>query len=65
MKDKKFVVTFAPIDTLNYKYKVEVNDENNVYDVARKDFQMDIGYDRSKDFEIVGVEEIKDEQIKR
>ena len=60
-KDKKFRVTFAPIGSLSYTYEVEVNDENNAYDVARQDFKMDIGYDRSKDFEIVGVEEIKDD----
>ena len=60
-KDKKFKVTFAPIGSLSYTYEVEVNDENNAYDVARQDFKMDIGYDKSKDFEIVGMEEIKDD----
>ena len=58
-KDKKFKVTFAPIGSLCYTYEVEVNDENNAEAVARDEFKMDIGYDRSKDFEIVGVEEIK------
>ena len=60
-KDKKFRVTFAPIGSLSYTYEVEVNDENNAYDVARQDFKMDIGHDRSKDFEIVGMEEIKND----
>ena len=59
MKDKIFQVTFAPIGNITYTYEVEVNDENNAEDVARDEFRMDIGYDRSKDFEIVGVKEIK------
>lgn len=60
MKDKIFQVTFAPIGNITYTYEVEVNDENNAEDVARDEFRMDIGYDRSKDFEIVGVKEIKE-----
>jgi len=53
-----YEVTFAPINTLTYTYEVEVNDPNNAEGVARNDFQMDIGYDHAKDFEIVGVKEI-------
>ncbi len=61
MKDKIFKVTFAPTGNLSYTYEVEVNDENNAEDVARDEFRMDIGYDRAKDFEVVGVKEVKDD----
>ena len=60
-KDRIFKVTFAPSESLIYTYEVEVNDPNNAEAVARDEFKMDIGYDRSKDFEIVGVEEIKND----
>ena len=57
----KYEITFAPINTLTYTYEVEVNDPNNAEDVARNDFQIDIGYDYAKDFEIIGVKEINND----
>tara|TARA_Y100000401_G_C8278477_1_gene202126 strand:- start:598 stop:792 length:195 start_codon:yes stop_codon:yes gene_type:complete len=56
-KDRIFKVTFAPSESLIYTYEVEVNDPNNAEAVALEEFRMDIGYDRSKDFEIIACEE--------
>lgn len=57
----KYEITFAPINTLTYTYEVEVNDPNNAEDVARNDFQIDIGYGYARDFEIIGVKEINND----
>tara|TARA_R100000805_G_C3557057_1_gene67096 strand:- start:516 stop:692 length:177 start_codon:yes stop_codon:yes gene_type:complete len=56
---KYYAVTFAPHDTLTYTYGVEVDDPNNAEAVARDDFRFDIGYDKAKDFEVIGIKEIK------
>tara|TARA_B100000575_G_C22884721_1_gene515209 strand:- start:44 stop:229 length:186 start_codon:yes stop_codon:yes gene_type:complete len=56
----RYKVTFAPHDVLSYTYEVEVDDPNNAHFVAMDDFRFDIGYDRSKDFDVVGVEEIEE-----
>tara|TARA_B100000287_G_C20013115_1_gene535413 strand:- start:44 stop:223 length:180 start_codon:yes stop_codon:yes gene_type:complete len=51
-----YKVSFTPYDTLTYTYEVEASDEDDACDKAREDFRFDIGYDRSKDFEISNVE---------
>tara|TARA_A100001515_G_scaffold32136_2_gene25046 strand:+ start:2628 stop:2819 length:192 start_codon:yes stop_codon:yes gene_type:complete len=61
-KDREFTVSFAPSGSLIYKYTVKVNDPNNAEAVALEEFRMDIGYDRSKDFEIISCEEKKNDK---
>jgi|TARA_B100000035_G_C20965472_1_gene538554 hypothetical protein len=56
-----YKVTFAPHDTTKYVYEVEVDDPNNAEFVGWDEFRFDIGYDKSKDFELVSVEEVKDD----
>ena len=51
-----YKVSFTPCDTLTYTYEVEASDEDDACDKASEDFRFDIGYDRSKDFEINNVE---------
>jgi|TARA_R100000084_G_scaffold107419_2_gene67375 hypothetical protein len=54
-----YKVSFTPYDTLTYTYEVEASDEDDACDKAMEDFRFDIGYDRSKDFEISNVEKEK------
>ena len=56
-----FIVKFAPISDVVYEYEVEAKDEFVAELNALDDFRMDVGYDISKDFECVNVEEIDDE----
>ena len=57
----RYKVTFAPHGTPTYTYEVEVDDPNNAEFVGRDEFRLDIGYDKSKDFELVSVEELKND----
>ena len=57
----KFIVRFAPIDTTVYVYEVEAENEAAAHLNALDDFRMDIGYDMSKDFECINVEEFTDD----
>ena len=56
-----FIVKFAPIDTTVYVYEVEAENEAAAHLNALDDFRMDIGYDMSKDFECINVEEFTDD----
>ena len=56
-----FIVKFAPIDTTVYVYEVEAENEAVAHLSALDDFRMDIGYDMSKDFECINVEEFTDD----
>lgn len=56
-----FIVKFAPIDTTVYIYEVEAENEAAAHLNALDDFRMDIGYDMSKDFECINVEEFTDD----
>tara|TARA_R100001086_G_C11832309_1_gene256903 strand:+ start:645 stop:824 length:180 start_codon:yes stop_codon:yes gene_type:complete len=56
----RFIVRFAPIDTTVYVYEVEAENETAAHYNALDDFRMDIGYDMSKDFECINVEEFTD-----
>lgn len=57
----RFIVKFAPISDVVYTYEVEAHHEFVAELNALDDFRMDVGYDISKDFECVNVEEIDDE----
>ena len=57
----KYIVKFAPISETVYTYEVEAEDEVMAQLDATDDFRMDVGYDMSKDFECIDVEEQSDE----
>jgi hypothetical protein len=57
----KYIVKFAPISESIYSYEVEAEDEVMAQLDATDDFRMDVGYDTSKDFECIAVEEQSDE----
>lgn len=53
----KYTVKFAPIKQTVYTYYVDAEDEGIAQIDALDDFRMDVGYDTSKDFECIDVEE--------
>ena len=57
----KYIVKFAPISETVYVYEVEAENEGIAQIDAMDDFRMDVGYDTSKDFECIAVEEQSDE----
>lgn len=57
----KYIVKFAPISESIYRYEVEAENEGIAQIDALDDFRMDVGYDTSKDFECIDVEEQSDE----
>lgn len=57
----KYTVKFAPIKQTVYTYYVDAEDEGIAQIDALDDFRMDVGYDTSKDFECIDVEEHSDE----
>lgn len=57
----KYIVKFAPISETVYAYEVEAENEGIAQIDAMDDFRMDVGYDMSKDFECIAVEEQSDE----
>jgi len=61
-KYKIYKVSFTPNDTLTYTYEVEASNEDDACDKARHDFRYDIGYDKSKDFEISNLTEIEEDE---
>ena len=52
-----YIVKFAPIRETVYTYYVEAEDEVSARLDALDDFRMDVGYDTSKDFECINIEE--------
>tara|TARA_Y100000022_G_scaffold69017_1_gene59409 strand:+ start:1029 stop:1220 length:192 start_codon:yes stop_codon:yes gene_type:complete len=58
---KNYKVSFEPHDTPRYVYWVDASDEQEAESLGRDEFQMDIGYDKAKDFTLVGVEEADDD----
>ena len=57
----RYKVSFEPYDTPRYVYWVDASDEQEAKSLGRDEFKMDIGYDKAKDFDLVGVEEEVDE----
>ncbi len=55
-----YEVTFVPSETFRMTYNVECEDPNLVHSVALMDLRVDIGYDQSKDFEILSIVEVQD-----
>ena len=56
-----YKVSFEPYDTARYVYEVEASDQREAESLGRDEFQMDIGYDKAKDFDLVGCEETDDD----
>jgi len=68
MSKRYYEVTFAPHDTITYTYNVAVDDSNDdVNDGVKAEleawdrFRYDIGYDYSKDFDVVSIQEESDD----
>ena len=57
----KYIVKFALISETVHAYEVEAENECIAQIDAMDDFRMDVGYDMSKDFECIDVEEQSDE----
>jgi len=55
-----YEVTFVPSETFRMTYYVECNDPDLVQSVALMDLRDDVGYDHSKDFEVLGIKEVQD-----
>ena len=55
-----YIVKFAPIKETVYTYYVEAEDEASAQLDVMDDLRMDVGYDMSKDFECINVEEHDD-----
>lgn len=56
-KPKNYRVSFIPIQTLEYEYVVEANDEDGAYYAAKELLQEDIGWDAAKDFNLHNLDE--------
>ena len=53
-------VTFVPCETFRMTYNVECEDPDLVHSVALMDLRDDIGYDQSKNFEVLSIIEVQD-----
>ena len=58
---KHYKVSFEPYDTPRYVYWVDASNEQEAESLGEDELQMDIGYDKAKDFDLVGVEEEVDD----
>ena len=56
-KPKTYRVSFIPIQTLEYEYVVEANNEDDAYYAAKELLQDDIGWDAAKDFHLRTLDE--------
>tara|TARA_R100000664_G_C2754558_1_gene142194 strand:+ start:31 stop:321 length:291 start_codon:yes stop_codon:yes gene_type:complete len=50
-----YEIKFSPVDPLSYTYVIYANDKSEAIHRAIEEIQFDIGYDRSKDFEITNI----------
>lgn len=57
---RNYQVTFVPYENFRMTYHVECNDPNLVQSVAIMDLRDDVGYDHSKDFEVLSIVEVQD-----
>lgn len=55
-----YEVTFVPCETFRMTYHVECNDPDLAQYVAITDLRDDVGYDHSKDFEVLSIKEVQD-----
>ena len=57
-----YKISFEPYGTPRYVYWVEASDEQEAMSLGRDEFKMDIGYDKAKDFDLVGADRIDMEE---
>ena len=57
-----YKISFEPYGTPRYVYWVEASDEQEAMNLGRDEFKMDIGYDKAKDFDLVGADRIDMEE---
>ena len=57
----RYKVSFEPYDTPRYVYWVDASDEQEAESLGRDEFKMDIGYDKAKDFDMVGVDKLEED----
>lgn len=57
-----YKISFEPYDTPRYVYKVEASDQQEAESLGRDEFKMDIGYDKAKDFDLVGVDRLDEDE---
>ena len=57
-----YKISFEPYSTPRYVYWVEASDEQEAMSLGRDEFKMDIGYDKAKDFDLVGADRIDMEE---
>ena len=49
---KTYLVSWIPVETLEYTYVVEAASEDDAYDAAEEQLQEAIGWDAAKDFQL-------------
>ena len=57
-----YKISFEPYDTPRYVYEVEASDQQEAESLGRDEFKMDIGYDKAKDFDLVSVDRLDEEE---
>jgi hypothetical protein len=57
-KPKTYRVSFIPIQTLEYEYVVEANNEDDAAYAAKELLQGDVGWDSAKDFNLRTLEDV-------
>ena len=56
-----YKISFEPYDTPRYVYEVEASDQREAENLGGDEFKMDIGYDKAKDFDLVGADRLDEE----
>jgi hypothetical protein len=54
---KTYLVSWIPVETLEYEYVVEAESEDDAYDAAEEQLQEAIGWDAAKDFQLKDIVE--------
>lgn len=57
-----YKISFEPYNTPRYVYEVEASDQQEAESLGRDEFKMDIGYDKAKDFDLVGVDRLDEDE---